>query len=126
MGQGRFRSAGPRRHARSSLDSGTRNYHQSTNDRLPLTCSLVLSVQTRIEALAGRFCIAIACGGEHTLAITRTGELFAWGSNGCGQLGLADSSSRRCVAWLSLSLSFACSIDWSTTLTAACTRATLQ
>ena len=28
-------------------------------------------------------------GGRHTLAVTTKGELFGWGSNGVGQLGLA-------------------------------------
>jgi alpha-tubulin suppressor-like RCC1 family protein len=31
---------------------------------------------------------AVACGGGHTVAVTRAGRLFSWGSNACGQLGL--------------------------------------
>jgi alpha-tubulin suppressor-like RCC1 family protein len=31
--------------------------------------------------------IAIAAGGEHSLAVTSTGGAFAWGSNGFGELG---------------------------------------
>ncbi len=30
---------------------------------------------------------AVACGGEHTLAVTAAG-VWAWGDNGLGQLGL--------------------------------------
>jgi hypothetical protein len=59
-------------------------------------------LQTRVESLAGKFCIAIGCGGEHTIAITRTGELYAWGSNGCGQLGLSDTSPRTSPALVTL------------------------
>ena len=28
-----------------------------------------------------------ACGGQHCLAVSETGQLFAWGRNNCGQLG---------------------------------------
>ena len=31
----------------------------------------------------------VSAGGRHTLAVTTKGELFGWGSNGVGQLGLA-------------------------------------
>lgn len=33
--------------------------------------------------------VAIAAGGEHTLALGAEGELFGWGSNASGQLGVA-------------------------------------
>jgi len=31
---------------------------------------------------------AVSCGQDHTLALTERGEVFAWGHNGVGQLGL--------------------------------------
>lgn len=31
---------------------------------------------------------AIACGGKHSLAVSRKGELFVWGDGSLGQLGL--------------------------------------
>ncbi|MBE1605501.1 RCC1 domain-containing protein [Actinopolymorpha pittospori] len=37
--------------------------------------------------------IAIAAGGEHSLAVTSTGGMFAWGSNGFGELGIGTSGS---------------------------------
>ena len=30
----------------------------------------------------------VACGGEHSLACTEAGDLFAWGWGGYGNLGL--------------------------------------
>ena len=38
----------------------------------------------------------VACGGEHSLACTEAGDLFAWGWGGYGNLGLghADDSLR--------------------------------
>jgi alpha-tubulin suppressor-like RCC1 family protein len=37
---------------------------------------------------------AIAAGGWHSLALTESGEVYAWGSNGHGQLGLGDTNNR--------------------------------
>lgn len=41
-----------------------------------------------IKALAGRNVVKVACGDTHTLAVTDTGELFSFGRNQNGQLGL--------------------------------------
>jgi RHS repeat-associated protein len=38
---------------------------------------------------------ALAAGGAHSLAITATGEAWAWGDNHLGQLGTGDFTSRR-------------------------------
>ena len=35
---------------------------------------------------------AVACGGSHTLALRADGTLWAWGSNGDGQLGLGNTN----------------------------------
>jgi alpha-tubulin suppressor-like RCC1 family protein len=37
--------------------------------------------------------VAVAAGQNHSLALTNTGEVFAWGANGSGQLGLGFASS---------------------------------
>jgi alpha-tubulin suppressor-like RCC1 family protein len=36
----------------------------------------------------------IACGSEHTLAVTEAGELWAWGQGAQGRLGLNDGQDR--------------------------------
>ncbi|XP_011636945.1 probable E3 ubiquitin-protein ligase HERC4 isoform X1 [Pogonomyrmex barbatus] len=41
-----------------------------------------------VKALATKVVVQIACGVEHSIALTNDGELYAWGSNKEGQLGL--------------------------------------
>jgi len=50
-----------------------------------------------INQLRHRPVVGIACGENHTLVVTVTGNLFAWGDNANGQLGLGDSN-HRCLA----------------------------
>jgi alpha-tubulin suppressor-like RCC1 family protein len=38
--------------------------------------------------------VKLACGGAHALALTADGRLYAWGSNGRGQLGMGDDIDR--------------------------------
>ena len=47
-----------------------------------------------VESLAGVPVAGVACGGNHTLVVTRSGAVFAWGSNNHGQLGLGDTTDR--------------------------------
>lgn len=49
----------------------------------------------QVPALMGHFVEEIAVGSEHTLALTSSGEVFAWGSNGDGQLGLGHTGAVR-------------------------------
>ena len=49
---------------------------------------------TLVESLAGVPLAGLACGGNHTLVITRSGAVFAFGSNNHGQLGLGDTTDR--------------------------------
>ncbi|XP_075679394.1 RCC1 and BTB domain-containing protein 2-like [Dermatophagoides pteronyssinus] len=37
----------------------------------------------------------IACGGAHSLALTNTNEIYSWGWNNYGQLGLGDTNNHR-------------------------------
>jgi alpha-tubulin suppressor-like RCC1 family protein len=45
-----------------------------------------------IDALAGKRVLRMACGDTHTLAVTASGELFSFGRNQNGQLGLGTTS----------------------------------
>lgn len=46
----------------------------------------------RVPALIGRVVTAVACGAAHTLVITASKEVFAWGAGADGQLGLGTTS----------------------------------
>ena len=46
------------------------------------------TIPQRVPALEGFFIEDIAVGSEHTLALTNEGQVWAWGSNRDGQLGL--------------------------------------
>ncbi|XP_042342287.1 probable E3 ubiquitin-protein ligase HERC6 isoform X2 [Plectropomus leopardus] len=41
--------------------------------------------------------IQVACGNSHSLALTKGGDVFSWGSNSHGQLGLGKEVSRQCI-----------------------------
>uniref|UniRef100_A0A6I8P1W7 Uncharacterized protein n=1 Tax=Ornithorhynchus anatinus TaxID=9258 RepID=A0A6I8P1W7_ORNAN len=41
-----------------------------------------------IDGLRDRRVIQVACGDRHSMALTRDGELFSWGDDEHGQLGL--------------------------------------
>lgn len=41
-----------------------------------------------VKALGTSVIVQIACGVEHSIALTNDGELYSWGSNREGQLGI--------------------------------------
>ena len=43
----------------------------------------------------GQKIVAVAAGGSHTAAITDSGELWTWGSNGHGRLGIGGTTNRH-------------------------------
>ncbi|XP_033158858.1 probable E3 ubiquitin-protein ligase HERC4 isoform X2 [Drosophila mauritiana] len=48
----------------------------------------------RLTTLLGIPLAAIACGGNHSFLISKSGAVFGWGRNNCGQLGLNDETNR--------------------------------
>lgn len=52
-------------------------------------------VPTQITGnLHGKRIIDIACGSHHTLVLTEDGEVFAWGQNNCGQVGIGSTANQ--------------------------------
>uniref|UniRef100_A0A1B6LQS4 Uncharacterized protein n=1 Tax=Graphocephala atropunctata TaxID=36148 RepID=A0A1B6LQS4_9HEMI len=51
-----------------------------------------------VEALAGLVVVAVACGGWHSCALTADGDLYSWGWNMAGQLGLLNQEPRGKVS----------------------------
>lgn len=49
-------------------------------------------VPRMVKVLGTSVIVQIACGVEHSIALTNDGELYAWGSNREGQLGLGFST----------------------------------
>ena len=56
----------------------------------------IQSSPRRIEALLGLPIVSVATSEFHALAITRDGQLFAWGGGRGGRLGLGDEKT-RCI-----------------------------
>lgn len=54
-------------------------------------CSQLTKVDMGLEGLQYD---AIVCGSEHSFALTTDGELFSWGLNFKGQLGVGDFENR--------------------------------
>jgi len=54
----------------------------------------------KITALKGKRVVDIACGQQHSLAVTDNGEVYGWGLNVFGQLGLGDTKDRLVPAQL--------------------------
>jgi alpha-tubulin suppressor-like RCC1 family protein len=54
-----------------------------------------------VSALAseGLRVVAVACGLEHTLALTREGNVWSWGSGEYGATGLGDLETKT-VPWI--------------------------
>ncbi|CAH1962238.1 unnamed protein product [Acanthoscelides obtectus] len=49
----------------------------------------------QVEALAGLNIIQISAGGWHSCAVTKDGDLYTWGWNGSGQLGICDKTENQ-------------------------------
>ena len=54
----------------------------------------------QVEGLEKEVVVALACGREHTLAVTASGRVLGWGYNGLGQLGLGSRTDQPLpAAW---------------------------
>lgn len=51
-----------------------------------------IDIPTQVEALAGIKVIKISSGGWHSLALSEFGDLYAWGWNDIGQLGIKENN----------------------------------
>ncbi|XP_055608814.1 probable E3 ubiquitin-protein ligase HERC4 isoform X2 [Uranotaenia lowii] len=85
-----------------------------SNEKVPMP--------TLIKSLAGIPIAFIACGGNHSFAVSKSGAIFGWGKNTFGQLGLNDLNSRQYPTQLktlrSLGVRFiSCGDDFSVFLT---------
>lgn len=58
------------------------------NQKLGNKSTVSSKVPILVQGLSGHRVTAIACGGFHTLAVTSSNELFAWGKNARGSLGI--------------------------------------
>ncbi|XP_059049346.1 uncharacterized protein LOC131844463 [Achroia grisella] len=54
-----------------------------------------LDLPTEVEALAGIKIIKISAGGWHSLALSEHGDLYAWGWNDTGQLGIKNDEKEQ-------------------------------
>ena len=53
------------------------------------------TVPTHVTALQPHFIVGAAAGGEHSLAVTRSGAVFSWGRGRYGQLGHGDMTTHE-------------------------------
>lgn len=68
---------------------GTNLQHQCSQDSTP-----DLPAPTPVKPLQGLHIVAVAAGNSHTLALSDAGDVYAWGANDCGQLGINTTGSR--------------------------------
>ncbi|GBP89917.1 RCC1 domain-containing protein 1 [Eumeta japonica] len=54
-----------------------------------------LEEPTEVEALAGINIVKIQAGGWHCLALSDSGDLYAWGWNDIGQLGICENPTNK-------------------------------
>ncbi len=52
-------------------------------------------MQQPLESLSGLPIASIACGGHHSVAVSLSGAVYAWGRNAHGQLGIGSQEDRH-------------------------------
>ena len=73
-------------HSRPRTRAGMLLNYVSSNTAPFVNILLIISEQ--VDGLEAHNITQVACGAQHTLAQNEWGEVFAWGSNSNGQLGL--------------------------------------
>jgi Protein tyrosine and serine/threonine kinase/Regulator of chromosome condensation (RCC1) repeat len=69
-------------------------FGKNTYGQLGLGHSSPVGCPSLVTQLQNKKIETVVCGSEHTLAITNDGEVYTWGLNLKGQLGLGDTSNR--------------------------------
>lgn len=54
-----------------------------------------VSVFQLIRGLEGHHVVSVACGWAHSIALSQSGQVWVWGSNSHGQLGLPKEEVRE-------------------------------
>jgi len=67
-------------------------FGKNVNGQLGLGNDINTITPTLLQISNNKKIIKVACGGEHTLAVTEENALFTWGLNFFGQLGLTGIS----------------------------------
>jgi len=82
-------------------------FGQNTESQLGCEEPLSLPKPRHIDALSVPVA-SIACGGNHTMVLTKHGLVYCWGSNSYGQMGSAEvSSARSCFEPVQVQFPFA-------------------
>ncbi|XP_072351454.1 probable E3 ubiquitin-protein ligase HERC4 [Scyliorhinus torazame] len=75
-----------------------------TKDTAAATKEFFITKPQLLKSLSEKNIIQVACGNNHSLALSKDGQLFAWGQNTYGQLGIdtkgASQPVPRCVTSL--------------------------
>ncbi|XP_032886513.1 probable E3 ubiquitin-protein ligase HERC3 [Amblyraja radiata] len=53
--------------------------------------SFIVTKPKLLSSFAGRCVVQVACGSNHSLALCKDGQVFAWGKNTNGQLGVGEA-----------------------------------
>ncbi|XP_078267557.1 putative E3 ubiquitin-protein ligase HERC4 [Rhinoraja longicauda] len=53
--------------------------------------SCIVTEPKLLSSFAGRYVIQVACGSNHSLALCKDGQVFVWGKNAHGQLGVGNA-----------------------------------
>lgn len=77
------------------LNKPHRNTSDSNNTQPTEQSIIEFSEPKRIPALLGLPCVQVSAGNDHSMTVTASGELFAWGRSLEGQLGLGQSICQR-------------------------------